>query len=123
MATWTSDQLRRESAYSLMYYLRVTSQQVERDRERLQRSMADAQVISAEVKRRMQTLGLTRLQYDRTLVEITQAGDLVVGDPASYSELDEARDRDDPADLVDLTSGRPAVAEAVTAVAEERGAA
>lgn len=116
----TTDDLRRETTFSLLYDLRQAWRRESDLREQLAESQMRSHAIAQEIKRRIHASGCRRVDFDGHLVEIDASGDLVLSEVSRYTELDAARD---PADLVDLTLDRPDVAEAVTAGAEEGGAA
>lgn len=118
----TTDELRRESTFNLLYDLRGAWRMTSHYKELLAEEQTRVSALAQEVKRRINASGYRRVDFDGQIVEIDACGDLVMTTLSSYSDLDAARDPD-PADLVDLTLDRPDVAEAVTAGAEEGGAA
>lgn len=116
----TTDDLRRETTFSLLYDLRQAWRRESDLREQLAESQMRSHAIAQEIKRRIHASGCRRVDFDGHIVEIDGDGELVMTKIGRYGDLDKARD---PADLVDLTLDRPDVAEAVTAGAEEGGAA
>lgn len=122
MATLTTDELRREPTFSLLYDLQAAWRLESHYEELLAESVAKSRSIAQEIKRRIRASGCHRVEFDGHIVEIGGDGELVLTKIGRYGDLDKARDPD-PADLVDLTLDRPDVAEAVTAGAEEGGAA